>query len=267
MVSGSSPVDVWSSGDDYNRYVGRWSRLAAQEFLNWLDIPPASSWLDVGCGTGTLSRLILDSQSPISVHGVDSSPDFLGYARSQNQDERAEFTVGDAMDLHSGDETYDAAVAGLVINFTPHPAAAISQMARVTRRGGTVAAYVWDYAGEMQMMRYFWDAAAALSDNGGVVDEGLRFPYCNPPGLTALFEEAGLHNVDTTAIDVPTTFRDFDDYWSPFLGGQGAAPAHAMRQDEQTRSAIREHIRARLPIEADGSIHLIARAWAIRATR
>lgn len=258
---------VWNSSDDYNRYVGRWSRIVAQKFFGWLAVPPESNWLDVGCGTGMLSRLILETQSPKSLHGVDSSPDYVTYARAQNPDERADFIVGNAMDLPSNDDTYDAAVAGLVLNFTPDPATAISQMARVTRRGGTVAAYVWDYAGDMQMMRFYWDAVVALSDEGSAVDEGLRFPYCNPPGLTALFQGAGLTNVETTAIDVPTVFRDFDDYWSPFLGGQGAAPAHAMRQDEQTRTALREHIRSRLPIETDGSIHLIARAWAVKATR
>lgn len=267
MTSGGSPVAVWNSSDDYNRYVGRWSRIVAQKFFGWLAVPPESNWLDVGCGTGMLSRLILETQSPKSLHGVDSSPDYVAYARAQNPDERADFIVGNAMDLPSNDDTYDAAVAGLVLNFTPDPATAISQMARVTRRGGTVAAYVWDYAGDMQMMRFYWDAVVALSDEGSAVDEGLRFPYCNPPGLTALFQGAGLTNVETTAIDVPTVFRDFDDYWSPFLGGQGAAPAHAMRQDEQTRTALREHIRSKLPFESDGSIHLIARAWAVQATR
>ena len=267
MVSGSSPLEVWTSGDDYYGYVGRWSRLVAHEFLDWLAVPSGSSWLDVGCGIGTLSKLILETQSPQSVHGLDSSDGYLAYARAHIGDERAEFIVGNAMSLPSDDGSYDATVAGLVLNFVPDPATAISQMARVTRPGGTVAAYVWDYAEDMQLMRYFWDAVIALNDNDQSLDEALRFPYCNPSGLEALFQAAGLDNVTTRAIDVPTVFQDFDDYWSPFLGGQGAAPAYAMTLSEDDRTALRDHIRARLPVEPDGSIHLIARAWAVRAAR
>jgi len=132
---------------------------------------------------------------------------------------------------------------------------------------GTVAGYVWDYAGKMELMRYFWDAAVALKPEDLERDEGRRFPICQPGPLRHLFERAGLKNLQVRSIDVPTHFRDFDDYWTPFLGGQFPAPDYAMSLDEAARAALRERIRAHLPIAADGSIPLIARAWAVRGTR
>jgi hypothetical protein len=137
-------------------------------------------------------------------------------------------------------------------------------MKRTTRAGGTVAAYVWDYAGEMQMMRHFWNAAVALDPAAVELDEGRRFPICHPEPLGDLFRGAGLREVEARAIDVPTVFRDFEDYWSPFLGGQAPAPGYCMSLPEERRSALREFIRTSLPTLADGSIHLIARAWAVR---
>ena len=140
-------------------------------------------------------------------------------------------------------------------------------MARVTRPGGTVAAYIWDYAGKMEMIRCFFDAAVALDPAAAAAaDEGSRFPICNPEGLTALFTSAGLHEVATLGIDVPTHFRDFDDYWMPFLAGTGVAPAYAMSLSNPKRAALRERIKASLPVQPDGSIRLIARAWAVRGT-
>jgi hypothetical protein len=139
-------------------------------------------------------------------------------------------------------------------------------MARVTRNGGVIGAYVWDYSGKMELMRYFWDAAVALDPEAAKMDEGPRFPICRPEALKALFTRAGLGNVETTAIDVPTPFSSFEDYWRPFLGGQGPAPAYAMSLDELRRSRLRERLRERLPVQADGSISLIARAWAVKAT-
>src|SRR6185437_165637 len=140
-------------------------------------------------------------------------------------------------------------------------------MARVTRPEGTVAVYVWDYAGEMQFMRYFRDAAAAVDLNARELDEGPRFPICHPDALERLFSAAGLRDVTTRAIDIATTFRDFDDYWTPFLGGQGAAPIYLMRLDEQQQAAIRERLRATAPAAPDGSISLVARVWAARGSR
>jgi hypothetical protein len=158
----------------------------------------------------------------------------------------------------------DIAVSGLALNFVPQPSLAVHEMTRTVRAGGTVAAYVWDYAGTMELMRYFWDAAGALDPAALALDEGRRFPLCRPDPLIELFTQAGLRDVQVRAIDVPTRFRDFDDYWSPFLGGQGPAPGYAMSLDEPRRDALRERLRASLPIAADGSIALIARAWAVR---
>ena len=137
-------------------------------------------------------------------------------------------------------------------------------MARVVRSGGVVAAYVWDYAKQMELMRYFWDSAVALDPAADELDEGHRFPVCQPEPLAELFAQAGLHRVEVRPIDVPTVFRDFHDYWSPFLGGQAPAPGYAMSLSEERRSMLRDRIRSKLPIAKDGSIHLIARAWAVR---
>lgn len=256
--------DRWSSGASYEQYVGRWSRLVAREFLRWLAVPPQARWLDIGCGTGALSQTILEVASPRSVLGVDSSEGYLALAREQVQDTRASFLQGDAQALPVASAAFDVIVSGLVLNFVPQPGHALKEMVRAARKGGLVAAYVWDYAGQMQLMRYFWDAAVALDPAAYALDEGVRFPLCQPDPLRQLFQAARLEQVEVRSIDIPTIFRNFDDYWSPFLGGQGPAPGYAMSLSEEQRGALRERLRVTLPIAADGSIRLIARAWAIR---
>jgi SAM-dependent methyltransferase len=258
--------DVWAAGKLYEPYVGRWSRLVAREFLDWLAIPPRKDWLDVGCGTGALSQTIIERCGPASVTGVDPSAAFIEHAKAQVQGPVRLF-VGDAQSLPLDAASADAAVSGLVLNFVPRPQAALAEMVRVVRPGGTVAAYVWDYAGRMELMRYFWDAAVELDPAAGALDEGLRFPLCQPSPLAELFEGAGLVGVKGREIEVPTRFKDFDDYWSPFLGGQGPAPGYVMALDEPRRVALRDLIRSRLPIAANGSISLVARAFAVRGTR
>ena len=262
-----TPVN-WHDADAYERYVGRWSRPVAREFLGWLAVPRGSVWLDVGCGTGALTQTIVETAHPASMLAVDPSPGFIAGAQRQLADQRVRFEIGDARALPVADGQVAATVSGLMLNFVPaaEQATAAREMRRVTQSRGVVGAYVWDYAGEMHMMRAFWDAAVALDPRGAEIDESRRFPICQPQPLASLFQTAGLEGVEVRAIDIPTVFRDFDDYWAPFLGGQGPAPAYTMSLDQDRRAALRDRIRAALPIAADGSISLIARAWAVRGT-
>jgi SAM-dependent methyltransferase len=257
--------DTWERGSPYEQYVGRWSRRVAPPFLAWLNIPAGRRWLDVGCGTGALCAAILDRCSPSSAIGVEPSEGFLKTAK-ENLAGRAELHQGSATAIPLGDASVDVVVSGLVLNFVPDQSAALKEMARVTSDKGTIAAYVWDYAGKMELMRHFWDAAVALDPGAAKLDEGPRFPLCKPQALEQLFTSAGLKSIEVKLIDIPTPFEDFDDYWKPFLGGQGPAPAYAMALDEAARARLRDRIRERLPTRADGSISLTARAWAVRAT-
>jgi len=252
-------MDEWSSGERYEPYVGRWSRLVAKEFVDWLDQPTGLRWLDVGCGTGALSSTIIDVAAPAKLVGVDRSEAFVDYARRTVQSEAASFEVGDATELPPG--SFDLVVSGLVLNFLPDRVAALRRMGEL---GGTVAAYVWDYADGMQLMKYFWDVAVELDSSAE--HEGERFAFCRPEELEGMFAEAGLGGVTSRGIVVPTAFGSFDDYWSPFLGGQGPGPAYLRGLDETAREALRKSLQERIPASADGSIELTARAWAVRGT-
>jgi SAM-dependent methyltransferase len=257
--------DTWERGNPYEQYVGRWSRRLAPRFLAWLDLPAGRRWLDVGCGTGALCAAIVDRCAPASVTGVEPSAGFLATA-TEHLGDRARLLQGHAGDLPLDDGAVDVVVSGLVLNFVPDPRAALAEMARVTAAGGTIAAYVWDYAGKMELMRRFWDAAVELDPAAAALDEGVRFPLCDPLALGELYGAAGLRAPEVPAIDIPTPFASFDAYWQPFLGGQGPAPAYAMALDEEARTRLRERLRHSLPVQADGSIALTARAWAVRAT-
>ena len=265
--SASQPKDVWASGEAYEAYVGRWSRLAARPFLEWLAVPPGSAWLDVGCGTGALTQAILEVAAPRLVKGIDAAEGFIAIARRKIADPRLSFQLGDAQALPVESAAYEAVVSGLMLNFIPRPEQAAAELTRAAKPGGLVAAYVWDYGGRMQLMRHFWNAAAALDPAAAELDQGRRFPLCNPGPLAALFRGAGLNNVEVQPIDVWTEFEDFDDFWSPFLGGQGPAPGYVASLSEAGRDALRERLRLSLPFALDGSIPLVARAWAVRGVR
>jgi SAM-dependent methyltransferase len=259
-------TDIWAVADAYEAYVGRWSRRVALAFVRWLDLPPGRRWLDVGCGSGALTAAVLAAAEPAAVAGVDPSEGFLASARARITDPRASFQTGDARSLPQPDRSVDAVVSGLSLNFVPDEHRAVAEFVRVSTVGGAIAAYVWDYAGGMAMMRHFWDAAAAVDPGAADLDEGSRFPLCQPAPLRELWLGAGLDQVVVAPIDVDTVFANFDDFWAPFLGGQGPAPAYAMSLTEERRGALRDLLRSRLPIAADGSIALTARAWAVRGT-
>ena len=196
-------------------------------------------------------------------------PPFIGCrtsrTNSRHNSSQFEYTSGFALCVKSA--SYDVAVSGLCLNFVPEPEQAVAEMVRAVRPGGTVATYVWDYAAGMEMIRYFFEAAAALRPEAAELDEGRRFPLCRPEALRQLFEGAGLRDVVTRAIEVPTVFESFEDYWEPFLGGQGPAPGYAASLDPDDLEALRRELRRRLPRSAGGAIALGARAWAVRGTK
>jgi SAM-dependent methyltransferase len=267
MTEVNGAADHWDVGDRYEAYIGRWSRLVGRRFIAWLEPRAGLDWLDVGCGTGALTTIVLAAAQPGSIVGVDPSSGFVEHARSTIPDPRARFTLGDAQQLPVEDATVDAAVSGLVLNFVADPGRAVAEMRRATRTGGILAAYVWDYAADMQLIRRFWDAAIAEDPAAADLDEAHRFPLAARSPLEDLFRAAGLESVESVALDVPTIFRDFDDLWTPFLGGQGPGPGYVKSLEAGARDRLRERLRGLLPSEVDGSIHLIARAWAVRGQR
>ena len=257
-------ADPWKSGNPYEYFMGRWSRPIAQKFLTWLSLGTQQRWMDIGCGTGVLSSSIVDMTAPREVLGVDASDAFIAFAQQTHHNARLRFQVADARQLPAETHYFDAAVSGLALNFIPDPLTALVEMVRVTRPDGIIAVYVWDYAEKMQMLRYFWDAAIEIDPAARALDEGTRFPLCQPSALEDLFQQADLKNVKVRAIDATTVFQDFDDYWSPYLGGQGPAPGYVMGLPGDLRTSLENRLRAMLPVRSDGTIALIARAWSIR---
>lgn len=260
-------ADVWAAGDAYEPYIGRWSRIVAREFLAWLGDATAGACVDVGCGTGALTQTVLATHERARVNAIDASTGFVSYARARTDDSRATFTVADARALPFATESVDAAISALVLNFVPTPAAAVADMTRVVRRGGIVATYLWDYAEGMEAIRRFWDAVIELHPSAADLDEARRFPLCEPTALHSLWTSAGLRSVESRPIEISTRFTSFDDYWTPFLGGQGPAPTFVNQLGETDREALREYLRAALPTDTDGAITLMARAWSVRGAR
>ena len=260
-------LDKWTSGAAYERWMGRWSRLLAGKFLRWLNIPTGARWLDVCCGSGAVTQAIVEHCSPAGVSAIDASPEQIAFAREHRSSPLATFEVADAMALPFDDASFDAAVSGFGLNFIPQPERALHEMRRVTRSGGTVAAYVWDYAPGALFLRQFWDAAIEVDPEAAAFDQARRFPICTPDALRTLFEKANLREVTHESLQVETRFADFADYWEPFSGGQGSAPIYLATRSEHIRNTIRERLRASLASDSNGTISLPARAWAIRASR
>jgi len=258
--------EAWLGGNPYEKFMGRWSNLIAQRFLAWIAISPNSRWLDVGCGTGSLTKLILERYQPIEIISIDSSSDFISYARQSIPHPSVHFRVGLAQELDLDTDSVDAVVSGLVLNFVPQPETAVSEMLRVTKPGGKIGVFVWDYADGMEMLRYFWDAVVALDKDAAVLDEGARFPLCRKGQLESLVHKAGLNKVEAAPIEVTTVFKSFDDYWQPFLYNVGPAGNYTMSLKQKDRQKLETRLRESLPIDGTGSISMIARAWAVKGT-
>jgi ubiquinone/menaquinone biosynthesis C-methylase UbiE len=250
----------FDDGAGYERMMGVWSRLAGEVFLDWLAPRPGQRWIDVGCGNGAFTELLVQRCAPTEIHGVDPSPAQLGFARSRHTAGIAHFRQGDAMALPFDDNSFDAAVMALVIFFVPEPNQGVAEMKRVVRPGGTISAYAWD-----------------MLEPGGFPMDPMqqelramgRKPMLPPrpeasrmESLRALWLDAGLTDVATRAITVARTYEDFADFWASVQIATSMAQAiREMSADENAR--FKDRLRARLPADASGRITFASRANAV----
>jgi len=255
--------DSWQSGDPYECYMGRWSKLVAEQFIDWLSPAAGLPWLDVGCGSGALSETIIHRGNPELLIAIDQSEGFVRTTQ-QRLGNRAICKAGDALSLPLDDGSTSISVSGLVLNFIAEPEKAIAEMKRVTRKNGTVAVYIWDYAGKMEFLNHFWDVVVELNPGAAHLHEGRRFPDSNATHLIKIFNSAGLSKIEAVPLEIVTGFTDFNDYWEPFLGGQGPAPTFVSNLNDAERNQLRQRLVQWLPVNADGSIRLSARAWAAK---
>lgn len=250
----------FDDGAAYERYMGKWSQLAGETFLDWLAPKSGLRWLDVGCGNGAFTEMLVERCAPASVEGIDPSEGQLAYARTRPASHVAQFRQGDAMALPFPDDTFDAAVMPLVIFFVPDPAKGVAEMARVVCPGGAVTAYAWDMEGG----GFPYEALHAEMRSMGV-----EVPLPPSPGASRidamqdLWIGAGLESVETRKITVERTFADFDDYWTTILGGASVGP-HLAAMASEERARLYARIRARLPADATGRITYSAWANAVK---
>lgn len=254
--------NLWGSTEAYYNYMGRWSRKIAPKFVEWLNAPEQKSWIDIGCGSGELTASIKELCAPIQLIAMDSSEQYIESVSSRIGG--VECQVGDALNIGMADDEVDFAVSGLLLNFVPDKTKALDEMKRIVRPGGTVALYVWDYAGQMQIMRYFFDVARMFDPVSSEYDDGIRAKICTPDALFAAFTDLGFADVEVMNLDITTPFESFEDYWAPFLAGTGSAPKYCVSLEEGLRNKIRDGVRDKLPIGPDGRILLAARALAVK---
>ena len=265
-MNATSSDDKWATGGAYEAFMGRWSRRLAAEFIRWLGPEPGLTWLDVGCGTGALVSTICSLADPLSVVACDPSESFVEHTRGRITNPRVSVVVGGAGHLPKSPRGFDRVVSGLVLNFLPDPRQSVEEMRARSCAGGVVAAYVWDYAGGMEFLRVFWDEAVAVDAKARDLDEGVRFPMCRRDALESIFRDVGMRNTRSAALEIPTRFETFSDYWEPFLGATGPAPSYVASLGTETRRELRDRLERRLTPGTDGGIALVARAWAVRGT-
>ena len=252
---------LFTDGEAYERLMGRWSRLAGERFLHWLDAPKGLQWLDVGCGNGAFTQEIIACCAPATVMAIDPSNEQLAFARKRPGAKIAKFEVGDAQKLSFGDRTFDVAIMALVLAFLPDPAKAVAEMGRVVRPGGWVATYMWDILNGGSPTTPIYTAIESL---------GSALPVRPNPAASRLeamqgfWEMAGLEAIETCVIRIPVKYADFDDFWDSNtvpVGPQGKVIA-GMSPD--VREQLRVRLREQLPATSNGQILYESFANAVR---
>jgi ubiquinone/menaquinone biosynthesis C-methylase UbiE len=247
------------AADVYDRYIGRYSPALARAMCEAAGVRTGQRALDVGCGSGALVERLAGMLGAENVTGIDPSEPFVNATRVRVPGARV--VAGSAESLPFADDEFDVTLSQLVVNFLTDPEQGLREMSRVTRPGGVVGGCVWDYGGEMTLLRTFWDAAAALDPQRvEPLMETYTMRFARPEELEELWTSAALDDVDVGSIDVEAAYDDFEDLWAPFPTGVGPAGAYAASLGENAQAALREEFRRRLG-EPGGPFTLTARAW------
>lgn len=255
---------MFSKSAEYERFMGRWSRLLAPAHIAFAGVKNGDRVLDVGAGTGALASVLEATMKSIEIVGIDPSEGFLVYARKNAKSGRLHFEVGDAQALRYKDASFDKTMAQLVMNFIPDHEKALHEMRRVTRPQGVVSACVWDYNAGMEMLRFFWDEVVALDPAMAPKDE-RNMKLSREGQLAELWKKTGLVKVQEKPLVIDQAFASFDDYWGPFLKGAGPGGAYVVSLTDDRRSQLETRLRKRLlGNREDGPFTLKARAWCVR---
>ena len=242
---------MFADGKAYERFMGRWSRLTGEKFLDWLDPPKNLRWIDVGCGNGAFTEVLIAKTSPAAVSGVDPSDGQIAYARSRPGAALAEFSVADAQSLPFEDDSFDAASMALVISFLPDPVKAAREMARVVKPGGMVATYMWDMPGGGTPTNAIY---LALESLGIEAPRAPGFMNSAHDAMRAIWQQAGLQSVDMQVIRIPVVYSSFDDFWESANLPVGPTGQVVGKLSPDMREKYKQRLRKILPIAADGRI-------------
>jgi SAM-dependent methyltransferase len=252
------------AADAYDRHIGRYGRQLASALIAFAAVEKGMRALDVGCGPGALTGVLAERLGSAAVSAAEPSAPFAEACRARLPG--VQVVVAAAEELPFADGTFDAALSQLVVNFMRDAETGVGEMSRLTRPGGVVASCVWDYAGEMTLLRAFWDAAREVEpERAAAADEGVVMRWCAEGELAELWRHAGLRNVRSAPLVVHASYTDFEELWSPLLSGVGPSGAFCASLDDDRRSALHTALRHRL--RAGGApFALSARAWAVAGT-
>jgi SAM-dependent methyltransferase len=255
---------MFADAEAYERFMGRWSRLAAAQLVDFTGAPDRGRFLDVGSGTGALAFALAERKPLAHVRGIDPSNEYVAYANSRNPfPDRVGFEAGDAQQLRFADASFDASLSLLVFNFIPDPRKALREVRRVTKPGGRVSAAVWDYGAGKQMLRAFWDGAVSIDAEAEKLDE-KHMPLCRTGELSELWRQGGLENIHEQPQTITMRFESFADYWDAFLLGQGPAGVYVKSLSRDRVRALRGEVKRRVSPSAENSpIALSARVWSV----